>query len=226
MKKFSCALFTVALFFYSCSNNFSVENNSDSTGSNTAKVDSASSSWRSLTESWTASLALKNASIMKSFYADTVLYYGDKISGEDVVKRQKAYFDAHPDYKLKLYEYVGEDKQPDGSWKIKITKRVTTDGKTADYPASLIYAKRNGIWKIVSESDDITDLKKAQAIDVKYEPEMVTLEGLIEQNTGFTPNNSGGDPKSDNKETYIVIWPSQPINVIATAAQQKEGVDV
>ena len=163
---------------------------------------------------------------MKSFYADTVSYYGDKISGEDVVKRQKAYFDAHPDYKLKLSEYVGEEQQPDGSWKIKITKRVTTDGKTADYPASLIYGKQNGIWKIISESDDITDLKKAQAVDVKYEPEMVTLEGLIEENTGFTPNNSGGDPKSDNKETYIVIWPSQPINVIATAVQQKAGIDV
>ncbi len=189
------------------------------------KKDTASS-WESLTESWTASLDLKNAPIMKSFYADTVLYYGDRISGDDVVKRQEAYFTAHPDYKMKLAEYISEEQQPDGSWKIRITKKVTVHDSTSTYPASLIYAKQNGIWKIVTESDDITDLKKAQAVDVKYEPETVTVEGLMEENTGFSANAKGGDPKSDNKEKYDVIWPSQPLNVIATPAQTHEGLDV
>jgi hypothetical protein len=226
MRKLFFLFLPLGFAIVSCNNQASTDITSDSSGKNpVTKIDSTSSDWRSLTESWATSLDMKNASIMKSFYADTVAYYGDKISGETVVKRQNEYFANHPKYKMKLEEYVSEEQQPDGSWKIRITKRVTNDS-TADYPASLIYAKRNGIWKIISESDDITDIKKAQAAEVQYEPEVVTIEGLMEENTGFGANTTGGDPKSDNKEKYFVIWPSQPLNVIATPTQQKEGLDV
>ena len=222
MNNFSRFVLVNLLFLCSCSNNSQDPITTDSlANSSTGKKDTASD-WRTLTEGWTASLDLKNASIMKSFYGDTVLYYGDKISGEDVVKRQKAYFDEHPDYKMKLEEYIGEEQQPDGNWKIRITKAVTTNGKTANYPASLIYAKRNGIWKIINESDDITDLRKGHAVEVKYEPEVVSFEGLLEENTGFGTNTSGGDPKSDNKEMYKVVWLSQPINVIGSGKNAEE----
>lgn len=213
MRKTSLLLLPFVLAVFSCNNQTVTTPTSDSTATVPESKTPFASDWHTLTESWTASLDLKNASIMKSFYADTVMYYGDKISGNDVVTRQKAYFDLHPDYKMKLEEYIGEEQQPDGNWKIRITKAVTTDGKTSNYPASLVYAKRNGIWKIIAESDDITDLKKAQAMDVKYGE--VTLEGLVEETTGFGVNTTGGDPKSDNKQTYLVIWPAQPLNVLA-----------
>src|SRR6185436_13667742 len=119
MRKISLFIIPFAFAIVSCSNQTPAENNSDSTKVSVVKNDTASD-WHTLTESWTASLSLRNASIMKSFYSDTVMYYGDKISGDDVVKRQKAYFDAHPDYKMKLAEFVDEEQQPDGSWKIRI----------------------------------------------------------------------------------------------------------
>jgi hypothetical protein len=217
--------FSIAFFLLSCSNSTDKGPVVDTSSPDSLKPQTTQvmSDWHSLTESWTASLNLKNASIMKSFYADTVLYYGDKITGEVVVKRQQEYFAAHPDYHQKIIEYIGEEQQPDGNWRVRITKQVTAGGKTADYPASLVFGKRNSIWKIISESDDITDLKKGTPITVHYEPEVITLEGLLEENTGFGPNTSGGDPKSDNKEMYFAFWPSQPLDVIATAAQEKQG---
>jgi hypothetical protein len=198
----------------------------DSAKTDSVKATVVLSDWHSLTESWTASLNLKNASIMKSFYADSVIYYGDKISGADVVKRQQEYFAANPDYHQKIVEYIGEEQTPEGNWRVRITKQVTAGGKTGNYPASLIFGRRNGIWKIILESDDITDLRKGTPLTVHYAPEVITVEGLLEENTGFAPNTTGGDAKSDNKETYFAIWPSQPLDVIATDAQQKEGINI
>ena len=224
MRKIIFSFFT-AFFLLSCSNENTTDN-SDSVKSDSLKLVPVVFEWHALTDSWTASLNLKNASIMKSFYADSVIYYGDKISGDAVVKRQQEYFAANKDYHQKIVEYISEEQQPDGNWRIRITKQVTAGGKTGDYPASLIYSKRNGIWKIISESDDITDLKKGTPLTVHYEPETVTLEGLMEENTGFSTNTTGGDPKSDNKIIYYALWPSQVLDVIATDAQTKEGINV
>jgi hypothetical protein len=200
--------FSCAFFLLSCSNENGNVKNSDSVKTDSLRVVPVVSEWHSLTDSWTASLNLKNAAIMKSFYADTVMYYGNKISGDDVVKSQQEYFAANTDYHLKIVEYISEEQQPDGNWRVRITKQVTAGGKTANYPASLVYAKRNGIWKIISESDDITDLKKGTLVTVHYEPEVVTVEGLLEEN---------------KKQMYFVLRSSQPLDVVATAAQEKEG---
>ncbi len=150
---------------------------------------------------------------MKSFYSDSVLYYGDKIAGDDVVKRQQSYFTSNPDYHQKIVEYIGEEQQPDGNWRVRIMKQVIAGGKTANYPASLTYGKQIGIWKIIAESDDITDLKKGQPMIVHYAPETITITGWLEENTGFGTSKEG-DPKSDAKEFYYAVWPSQPLDVL------------
>lgn len=179
-------------------------------------------SWKALTESWSAALNLHNASIMKSFYGDSVLYYGDHLSAHEVVHRQEEYFALNPDYKQKIVEYIDEIQQPDGSWLIKIVKQVTANGKTNNYPASLVFAKVNGIWKIVAESDDITDLNKARSLEVSYSPVVTTIEGLLEENNAFG-SVPGGDPKSDAKIPYYVVWSKHPLDVIANAEQEKKG---
>lgn len=218
-------LFILNSFFFftliSCSGPEAKIPVSDSPAKDSIVVKSGvNSDWQRLTESWTESLNLKNASIMKSFYSDTVVYYGDKISGTDVVKRQQEYFSTHADYHQKITEYLGEEEQPDGNWRVRITKEVTAGGKKGSYPSSLIFGKENGIWKIIAESDDITDLRKGQPVNVFYAPESVVVEGILEENTGFTPSKEG-DPKSDNKELYYVIWPSQPLNVLVKQGTEK-----
>jgi hypothetical protein len=169
------------------------------------------SAWRNLTESWSASLNLKNASIMKSFYADSVAYYGDRISSEDVVKRQAAYFSENTDYKQKIFEYVEEVQQPDGSWLVRIMKQVRAGGNVANYPSSLVFANQNGIWKIVAESDDITDINKSISHPVELNKE-IEIIGLLEETTGFVLVD-GGDSKSDGRTPYFVIWPKTPLQV-------------
>lgn len=209
------------IFLFSCgdgnNNNTADTNNSDST-----IVIPKGTSWRDLTESWNASLNLRNASIMKSFYADSVVYYGDHLSSDDVVHRQTEYFAMNPDYKQKITEYIDEIQQPDGSWLIKIIKQVTAGGKTNDYPASLVFSQVNGIWKITVESDDITDLNKARSLEITYSPDQSTIEGLLEENTTFGKAD-GNDPKSDAKIPYYVVWSKHPLDVIADADEETRG---
>lgn len=220
--KFSHFIFVLLItFFASCSNKNSVVTNSDSSVIDIISKTDTISDWRRLTEGWTMALNLKNSSVMKSFYADSVYYYGDSISGADVVKRQQSYFTNNPDYHQKIIEYLGEEQQPDGNWRVRITKQVLASGKMANYPASITYGKRFGIWKIIAESDDITDLKKGQAEIVHYAPEIISITGWLEENTGFGPSKEG-DPKSDAKIFYDVIWPAQPLDVLANDNQEKE----
>lgn len=210
-----------AVLFISCGDK-PVEIVTDSSSTDSVKT-SAVSGWKELTESWNASLNLRNASIMKSFYADSVLYYGDHLTSDEVVHRQQEYFEMNPDYHQKITEYIEEVQQPDGTWLIKIFKQVTASGKTVEYPASLVYGLVGGIWKIVAESDDITDLNKAKNMQAQYAPVKTTLEGLIEENNTFTPVG-GTDPKSDARVPYYVIWAKNSLDVIATAEQEKKGI--
>ena len=168
------AVLASLVFLFSCGDGNN-GNTSDSPAKDSTAVKPQGTSWRELTESWNASLNLRNAAIMKSFYADSVLYYGDHLSADEVVHRQEEYFAMNPDYKQKITEYVDEIQQPDGSWLIKIIKQVTANKQTNDYPASLVFSNVNGIWKITAESDDITDLNKARNIEVTYSPSQSTV---------------------------------------------------
>ena len=80
------------VFLFSCGNKDGGTPSDSATGDSTAVKSNADSDWKSLTESWSASLNLRNASIMKSFYADSVLYYGDHLTSDEVVHRQQEYF--------------------------------------------------------------------------------------------------------------------------------------
>lgn len=210
------------VFLFSCGDKNGGQTVDSNANDSVNVVISRDTSWKALTESWNASLNLRDASIMKSFYADSVLYYGDHLSADEVVHRQQEYFAMTPDYKQKIVEYIDEIQQPDGSWLIKIVKQVTAGGKTNNYPASLVFAKVNGIWKLIAESDDITDLNKARSIEVKYKPEQTTIEGLLEENNTFG-SAQGGDPKSDSKIPYYVVWSKYPLDVVATGDQEKQG---
>lgn len=203
---------TSLFFLFSCGNQSAEVANDSVVTDSTNLMSNANSDWHELTESWNASLNLRNASIMKSFYADSVHYYGDQLTNEEVVRRQQEYFNLNKDYKQRIDEYVELIKQPDGTWLVKIMKEVTANGKTATYPASLVFTRVNGIWKITAESDDITDLNKAKNIEVSYSPETTTVEGLVEENNTYG-TASGGDAKSDARIAYYVIWSKNPLNV-------------
>lgn len=208
--------------FFPCGNKVA-EIPSDSVKTDSVvSISNADSDWRELTNSWNTSLNLRNAPIMKSFYADSVLYYGDHLSNSEVVRRQQEYFNQNKDYKQKIEEYVELIAQPDGSWLVKVLKQVTAKGKTANYPASLVFAKVNGIWKIIEESDDITDLNKAKSLEEKYSPATTTIEGLLEENNTFG-TLQGQDAKSDAKIPYNVIWSKNPVDVIASIEDEKKG---
>jgi hypothetical protein len=211
----------IAVWMMSCSDPAVNNATADSPAMDSVTV--GMSSWRQLTEGWNASLNLRNAPIMKSFYADSVIYYGDHLSSDDVVNRQQGYFNSNKDYSQTIEEYIDEVQQPDGSWIVRIMKQVKVNGKIANYPASLVFAQTGGVWKIVAESDDITDLNKAQTQQAKYSPEKVSIEGLIEVNTTFD-TNTDGDPKSNGAVKYYALWCKHPLEITTSAEEEKKGI--
>lgn len=220
MKRFF--LLVVAVGLLSCADN--KPNNETKTDSVVADSAPAESDLQALTESWTQQLNLKNAALTRSFYFDTVNYYGDRVSAEEIFRKQQNYFSRYPDYSQRIKEFVQEEHLPDGSYQIRFIKEVMAGGQLASYPSRIIFQQQNGVWKIALESDDMTDITKArngEAQTGNYN-DVFTLTGLVEENTGFAAPEPGQDAKSDQRETYLVLLLDQPLDVIGDPGATNE----
>lgn len=212
----------VSVGFFACADN--KPNNPTKTDSVVADSAPAESDLQALTESWTQQLNLKNAALTSSFYFDTVTYYGDRVSSEEIFRKQQNYFSRYPDYSQRIKEFVQEEHLPDGSYQIRFIKEVMAGGQLASYPSRIIFRQQNGVWKIALESDDMTDITKARSGEAQtgnYN-DVITLAGLVEENTGFAAPQPGQDAKSDQRETYLVMLLDQPLDVIGDANATNE----
>ncbi len=66
----------------------------------------------------------------------------------------------------------------------------------------------------------------ARAETLHYGPEVVTLHGTLEKKTFYGAPGFGEDPKHDAVEPRYILKLDAPVDVVATAAQQKEGIEV
>src|ERR1044071_4063497 len=119
------AILASVVFLCACSNQSGTPAIDSPKTDTTTHPETAGDPFKELAESWTASLNLRDASIMKSFYADSVVYYGDHLTSDEVVHRQQEYFAMNKDYHQTIIEYVDEIQQPNGSWLLKLVKRVS-----------------------------------------------------------------------------------------------------
>ena len=90
-------------------------------------------------------------------YAETVMYYGKRITGKEVVKMKQDFLSKSPDYRQECYN-ITVIKLTDNRVRCDFGKRVTINGKTKEYPSYLYFTKELGKnWLIDEESDEITN---------------------------------------------------------------------
>ncbi len=59
----------------------------------------------------------------------------------------------------------------------------------------------------------------------RYEPEVVSLKGVLLMKSGYGPPNYGEDPRTDEKVKYIVLKLDNPINVKGDLDQNSINLD-
>lgn len=174
--------------------------------------------WDALLTTWADVMDDSDLAAQSSLYADTVDYYGGRTSAIQVFAMQHDYISSHPGYQLRVDEVDRSEQRPDSTWYIHFVKRVFTEHDTTEYPGSLIFARRPKGWKIIAESDDITDMKRSSANTIlAYAPAVVTVEGIVEETTGSGLATAAGKGKSNARETYLVLVLTKPADVVAAA---------
>ena len=111
----------------------------------------------SLVVTWNHAIATHDLAAMRPLYADTVSYYGKRLSKSEVLARKAAFYDRNPGYTQYIDE-VTESTLAGNKVEIYFTKemRYAADKETR-LSAYLVFEKRDDTWKIIEESDRVTD---------------------------------------------------------------------
>ena len=118
-----------------------------------------------LLEAWNAALVAHDTGTLGRLYAERVAFYGVTLPGAGCVDRVSHLFATNPDFTQSVIvaspaEAI-EVSDASADARITFTKRVTTHGKTTDYPAYLVVRAIAGAFRIVEESDAVTDANLA-----------------------------------------------------------------
>lgn len=113
---------------------------------------------------WNTALAEHKTTVLASYYADNINFYGKEKSKEELQKIQADFFKIYADYYQQIKGDISTSTISDKVWKCTFVKSVTTKGKTTDYTAYFHVQLENDKLQIILESDLTTDanLKKAK----------------------------------------------------------------
>ena len=73
------------------------------------------------------------------------------------ISSKENFFRKHSDFNQSIVSKISVIKITDEKYKATFTKRSTFNKKTTDVKGYLIFNKISGSWKIINESDDLTD---------------------------------------------------------------------
>jgi len=117
-----------------------------------------------LVEAWSQAHSLDNINQFNQLFDNTVLFYGSELSRNECLFKKRSLLDKHHDFKQIIVSDIEVKKYESEQYLCFFIKRVTIGVKTTDYPSYLMFRKYENDWKIVVESDEVTDRNLAKRI--------------------------------------------------------------
>ena len=151
-----------------------------------------------LVNRWCESLSGKGTSTLFDIYGPQVRYYQSDYSGERVVSTKQKALEKAGNYAQNASDFRFEERH-DGTYRVYFTKNTVSGQKADSYPAYLGVQKMGGEWRIIEESDLVTDKNLAQK-------RLAKMEKLAEDNRfGYYSElvkEGDGDFDLDDKKLY------------------------
>ena len=164
---------------------------------------------------WNEASSNADFDTLEKILGDKIEYYQSSVTKAYYISDQKKFFEKNPVYGQKIKGDITVTQISNKQAKAEFIKEVTTKKGTKDYPSYLIFANVNGEWKLILESDLISDKnienKQKQANEnpnkskYKYD-EPVTIVGTFGIKKFETENGSA--------RPYIITL-NTPITVVA-----------
>ena len=164
---------------------------------------------------WNEASSNADFETLEKILGDKIEYYQSSVTKAYYISDQKKFFEKNPVYGQKIKGDITVTQISNKQAKAEFIKEVTTKKGTKDYPSYLIFANVNGEWKLILESDLISDKnienKQKQANEnpnkskYKYD-EPVTIVGTFGIKKFETENGSA--------RPYVITL-NTPITVVA-----------
>lgn len=186
-----------------------------------------------LVQEWNQGHLSKNMDTFSNMFANSVSFYGKQQSLNGCLESKVSLFKRYPDFNQQIYGAIDIVELTRDEYKCYFTKSVFVNQKTTDYPSYLIFRNNNGEWKIIAESDLVTDknLSKKKLLktstynnrNYSYEPEISVISGVIIVVCFLGPPGYGDNPETDSREYSYVLMLEKPIDIIAKTENKGEG---
>ena len=170
---------------------------------------------------WNEASSNADFDTLEKILGDKIEYYQSSVTKAYYISDQKKFFEKNPIYGQKIKGDITVTQISNKQVKAEFIKEVTTKKGTKDYPSYLIFANVNGEWKLILESDTVSDAnienRKKRAAEnpnkskYKYD-EPVTIVGTFGIKKVETENGTA--------KPYVITL-NTPIKVVAD-----EGNDI
>lgn len=110
-----------------------------------------------LVNQWNESLNQRNEKMSRAVYADEVFFYTKTLSSDECTRLRIDAATADPSWLQEIISDISLEELEDGSVSASFTKQSTSQKGKRTYPAYLILKRIGENWKVVHESDKLTD---------------------------------------------------------------------
>lgn len=112
---------------------------------------------KEMVELWNRASSNGDFTVLEDMLADKVEYYQSTVSKDYYIKDQKKFFAKNPVYGQVIKGDIKIQQISDTQYKAEFVKEVTTKKGTKAYPSYLVFKKIGNEWKLILESDVVSD---------------------------------------------------------------------
>ena len=229
MKKL--AILSILLVTFSCGLNNQSNNDKKSEKNSTQKAKTSEQEVKEMVELWNKASSNGDFTILENMLADKIEYYQQTVTRDYYIKDQKKFFEKNPVYGQVIKGDIDIQQISDTQYKAEFIKEVTTKKGTKDYPSYLVFKKIGNEWKLILESDMVSDAniekKKKQKTEspnksTYYYTNNQTLIGTFDIKKIFVEDGAANE---NGKTIYpYFLFLSSSIKVVPAVADDSENI--
>lgn len=229
MKKL--AILSILLVTFSCGLNNQSNNDKKSEKNSTQKAKTSEQEVKEMVELWNKASSNGDFTVLENMLADKIEYYQQTVTRDYYIKDQKKFFEKNPVYGQVIKGDIDIQQISDTQYKAEFVKEVTTKKGTKDYPSYLVFKKIGNEWKLILESDMVSDenieKKKKQKTEspnksTYYYANSQTLIGTFDIKKIFVEDGAANE---NGKTIYpYFLFLSSPIKVVPAVADDSENI--
>ena len=229
MKKL--AILSILLVTFSCGLNNQSNNDKKSEKNSTQKAKTSEQEVKEMVELWNKASSNGDFTVLENMLADKIEYYQQTVTRDYYIKDQKKFFEKNPVYGQVIKGDIDIQQISDTQYKAEFVKEVTTKKGTKDYPSYLVFKKIGNEWKLILESDMVSDAniekKKKQKTEspnksTYYYTNNQTLIGTFDIKKIFVEDGAANE---NGKTIYpYFLFLSSSIKVVPAVADDSENI--